>query len=1100
MRVKRIEVENLQSYDTETVSLPEGVISVHGENGAGKTTLLRAIFGGLFMTNMKKLAEINILDDLIRSGHDSAEIRLTFVADGKQYETTWQIEPGKTAGATLTSPSLDSPVEGFEDVQKHVEEIVGMDAETFVRSVYVQQGEIDRLLRDDDREELIDDLLELGQFDEYRAQAKGARRAARNLRDEAESRANTLDEQVEDGFEYDTDGYRDEIGVVGRKIDDTEGEKEEQEEKLDKLHNLREKANEQIERHGELKSEIESKKDERKDLVEKRDEQEKEKLSAKEQITENEGRIEELQSEVTDLSETVAETETPVTTDEFKIDLSTREDAEASLERAQDGVESAKVTMNDRENKLKTAKSDRERLESNQSELKGRRDEKKTEISQLEREIEAAKRNAGRAKIRLEDAVESRRETVIEFLPEEQRPDEVSDDTEKVVADALEEYNNQVQECHKRRASVETELDNVKEDLEDAQKSVKDTEESIEEIERDVETLEEKMSDAEDEHDRLRKEFTEQVAELDDRLAVFDLGVNTETVDEVIDDDLPAKREELQSQLSDAKEQVTELKTKLENLRETRSELDGLDGGAVCPTCQQEVKAKHLETKREDVEKKIQKRNEELEDAKQREAELSEELTTLEEIREDLLNFRTFRDDDLAEAKAQVEEIQSDLTDRREDRSNAEDELSAAESEESDAQELVEKLRAERAGIQSEIDDIESRVSAGKEALETFETVEERREAVDDAKDRVDDLQSKRSDLIDEREELTGEIEELDEKIESQMEAVTEAEDKFEEAKAAVDTAETIRDYIDDAVDAYDKIDDLQQEINNLENDIDNAQERIDELEERIDKLDGEVEERQEERDKINVDELEENLKRLDDEIDTVEGEIGDLEDEIQSLHERKTTLENELERLEDLHDKRDTAQEKREWAQSRADEFERLAGIYREVKTELRDQYLDFVEQFTNDIFREVYKNESYQQVEIVAEDESETAYAITLHRSDGETVAPHNASGGERAVVNLALRAGVYKLIAQRRGGDAERLPPLILDEPTTYLDDGHVGRLDQMLDTIADWGVPQILVVSHDDTLVDGAEHECRVTVDDGANASRVDLQRGAALGDD
>ncbi|WP_233553827.1 hypothetical protein [Halococcus sp. IIIV-5B] len=101
-----------------------------------------------------------------------------------------------------------------------------------------------------------------------------------------------------------------------------------------------------------------------------------------------------------------------------------------------------------------------------------------------------------------------------------------------------------------------------------------------------------------------------------------------------------------------------------------------------------------------------------------------------------------------------------------------------------------------------------------------------------------------------------------------------------------------------------------------------------------------------------------------------------------------------------------------------------------------------------------------------------------------------PANASRGERAVVNLALRAGIYRLIAQIRGAGGT-LPPFILDEPTTFLDEGHVGQLEQMLDTIKEWDVAQVFVVSHDESLIHGADHECLVTNDEGA-ANTVEIR--------
>jgi DNA repair exonuclease SbcCD ATPase subunit len=86
----------------------------------------------------------------------------------------------------------------------------------------------------------------------------------------------------------------------------------------------------------------------------------------------------------------------------------------------------------------------------------------------------------------------------------------------------------------------------------------------------------------------------------------------------------------------------------------------------------------------------------------------------------------------------------------------------------------------------------------------------------------------------------------------------------------------------------------------------------------------------------------------------------------------------------------------------------------------------------------------------------------------------------------------------MAELAGGDRGRLPPLILDEPTTFLDEGHVGQLDEMLKTIRGWDVPQIIVVSHDERLIHGADHECRVRIDEETNASTVQMRTADDVG--
>ncbi len=69
---------------------------------------------------------------------------------------------------------------------------------------------------------------------------------------------------------------------------------------------------------------------------------------------------------------------------------------------------------------------------------------------------------------------------------------------------------------------------------------------------------------------------------------------------------------------------------------------------------------------------------------------------------------------------------------------------------------------------------------------------------------------------------------------------------------------------------------------------------------------------------------------------------------------------------------------------------------------------------------------------------------------------------------------------------------MPPLILDEPTVFLDSGHVTQLIALVESMRELGVEQIVVVSHDEELVGAADSLVRVEKDATSNRSR--LERG------
>ena len=112
-------------------------------------------------------------------------------------------------------------------------------------------------------------------------------------------------------------------------------------------------------------------------------------------------------------------------------------------------------------------------------------------------------------------------------------------------------------------------------------------------------------------------------------------------------------------------------------------------------------------------------------------------------------------------------------------------------------------------------------------------------------------------------------------------------------------------------------------------------------------------------------------------------------------------------------------------------------------------------------------------------------------MYQKDGESLDPEQLSGGERALFNLSLRCAIYRLLAEGVDGAAP-MPPLILDEPTVFLDSGHVTQLVSLVESMRDLGVEQIVVVSHDQELVGAADSLVRVEKDATSNRSR--LERG------
>ena len=191
------------------------------------------------------------------------------------------------------------------------------------------------------------------------------------------------------------------------------------------------------------------------------------------------------------------------------------------------------------------------------------------------------------------------------------------------------------------------------------------------------------------------------------------------------------------------------------------------------------------------------------------------------------------------------------------------------------------------------------------------------------------------------------------------------------------------------------------------------------------------------------------------------------------------------IEELEELRDRREELTERRDALETLYEESSRLEAMYGDLRGELRRRNVDVLERLLNETFELVYRNDSYDRIEL-----SDT-YELTVYQKDGTAIDPKQLSGGERALFNLSLRCAIYRLLAEGIDGTAP-MPPLILDEPTVFLDAGHVRQLVELIDAMRELGVEQILVVSHDETLVDAAASVVHVEKDPTTNRSTVERE--------
>lgn len=166
--ILNIELLNWKKHENLKVEFNKGSNIIIGNMGSGKTSILQAITYCLFGTFSElKKRELKI-NDLIKKGETSSEIKLFIENDSAQFLITRKIEYDKPSEATIRDNSgklLAGP--NPTTVNDYIIDKFKITEEIFLRTIYSVQNEADILLRigPAERKKQIDELMNLDQFE-----------------------------------------------------------------------------------------------------------------------------------------------------------------------------------------------------------------------------------------------------------------------------------------------------------------------------------------------------------------------------------------------------------------------------------------------------------------------------------------------------------------------------------------------------------------------------------------------------------------------------------------------------------------------------------------------------------------------------------------------------------------------------------------------------------------------------------------------------------------------------------------------------------------------------------------------------------------------
>lgn len=1129
MKIDSLRLQNIRSYEQEQIEFPEGTILIHGENGAGKTSLLMALFGGLYQTSTTSAGTNSFnLDDFVRRGADKAEIELTFTVDGVGYTSLWEIYTTSTANsAELRSEALSEPVSGITAVQREVSSLLGMDEEDFVNSVYIQQGGIDRLINATDRAAMIDGLLGLDQIDTYADRIKEARKAVGRVKKDNKSNADSRRARREDDFDRGVNEFESAIGSVQEQIDTIETRIDEAEAYLSNLEDELGEVDDELQRHDELT-------DQKTSLTEQIDKLNDEIQRIDTQVDEHRETVSELAEEINQLDAEIA-----TIGEDLEQDVSTRHTAQDAYEaalgdetEAKQAVQEAKNELNNFTNERTSVTADRDRLASDLeriddkiTDLEDELDELTQERDHLNERIDARHEQAVAGLDKHLDAVDdpeaisfANKDPFFELEgdddPHIDRPALPDDDVrsqlrvrEEALADRVDELSGELDSLNESIPRTESKRDATKSQLSDAQTTLSDLRDELETRKRTVQdarqTAEELATEYESRWEGIVEQAGQYNVDIDASVTVSvptepdaDIGKSTPVPQTVAGGVIATELEEISDEQQAASDRKAELEASRDRFQDQREELLELADEGTCPRCRQPVDDTHVDEELAEIDSQLAEIDNELETVRHRTDRLAQRDGALDELQGALQDLANFRRSELDPA---FRELTTALS-RRDEQAKAvaeqESTLAELESELEDASEKLSDLTDRREQVSEDLAEAEEEHDAVREVHATVRHLIESYTRRDELSGEIDDLSSTlESELRPEYSDLADQIDKKEERLAELEDNITEQEQIVADRQnKATRISEAVVKPLDKITDLYSERQELAEERDDLVSEIDYQEQQITDLEEEVDRHESERKDVREELEDIDTDSLKSRKTELESEIEETETKLDKASDKRDDLRDRKTTLINRRNELQKLNARIDAYDERAQWANQRYAEFDRLLTMYEDVKSELRSEYLAYLNQYVNDIFDDLYTNTSYQRIVI---DEKERInsdrldYSIQLQRDDGSMEDPSNASGGERALVNLALRTGIYRLIAELQGGHTAELPPLILDEPTTFLDNEHVSQLETMLTSIREWDVPQVFVVSHDTSLVDGADHTCEITRDDRTNTSTATI---------
>jgi len=198
---------------------------------------------------------------------------------------------------------------------------------------------------------------------------------------------------------------------------------------------------------------------------------------------------------------------------------------------------------------------------------------------------------------------------------------------------------------------------------------------------------------------------------------------------------------------------------------------------------------------------------------------------------------------------------------------------------------------------------------------------------------------------------------------------------------------------------------------------------------------------------------------------------IKQLYEQKKSVSEVLESISREISRHKELSEKLKSTENRKDLLEKRGQDISYVLKSLESSQYQLRKIIVDNINQALSFIWPKIYPYKDYLSARINASED----YILEVQTLENDWIRVEGfLSGGERTCAALGIRIAISLVLT-------EKLGLLILDEPTHNLDDNTISLLSNILEKDLPELVEQILIVTHDQKLLETA------------NASRFVIER-------